>query len=107
MFGRGQKFTNANQTRKNASANNRKYQYTNPIGAGNQTKKPSLWNRVKGFGSKAAGFFSRKKKNVNVGADNRGLNAYKGNLSALMPKPRAKYPNAAAAARTRKNRRYH
>ena len=107
MFGRGQKFTNANQTRKSASANNRKYQYTNPIGAGNQTKKPSLWNRVKGFGSKAAGFFSRKKKNANVGAENRGLNAYKGNLSALMPKPRAKYPAAAAAARTRKNRRYH
>ena len=107
MFGRGQKFTNANQTRKNAAANNRRYQYTNPIGAGNQTKKPSLWNRVKGFGSKAAGFFSRKKKNANVGTENRGLNAYKGNLSALMPKPRAKYPSAAAAARTRKNRRHH
>ena len=109
MFGRGQKFTNANQTRKSAVAPRNNVQYTNnPIGAGNQTKKPSLWNRVKGFGSKAAGFFSRKKSpNANVGAASRGLNAYKGNLSALMPKPRAKYPNAAAAARTRKNRRYH
>ena len=80
-----------------AAANNRGLQYTNPIGAGNQTKKPSLYNRFKGF-------FTRK-KNPNVAAANRGLNAYKGNLSALMPKPRAKYPNAAAAARTRKNRR--
>lgn len=100
MFGRGQKFTNANQTRKNAAANNRKYQYTNPIGAGNQTKKPTFFNRLKGFGSRAAGFFSRKKKNVNVGADNRGLNAYR--APAFVPK--SKYPSAAAGARTRKNR---
>ena len=102
MFGRGQKFTNANRTRKNAAANNGRYQYTNPIGAGNQTKKPSLWNRVKGFGSKAAGFFSRKKKNANVTAENRGLNAFR--APAFVPK--SKYPSAAAAARTRKLRRY-
>lgn len=100
MFGRGQKFTNANRTRKNAAANNGRYQYTNPIGAGNQTKKPSLWNRVKGFGSKAAGFFSRKKKNANVAAENRGLNAFR--APAFVPK--SKYPSAAAGARTRKNR---
>ena len=98
MFGRGQKFTSANQTRKNAVApRNNVQMMNNPIGAGNQTKKPSLWNRVKGFGSKAAGFFSRK-KSPNVSAASRGLNAYKS--SAI------KYPGAAAAARTRKLRRY-
>ena len=105
MFGRGQKFSNANRTRKNAVAARNNVQYTNnPIVAGE--KKPTFFNRLKGFGSRAAGFFSRK-KSPNVAAASRGLNAYKGNLSALMPKPRAKYPNAAAAARTRKNRRYH
>jgi len=98
MFGRGKNFTNANRTRKNAVARNNVQLMNNPIGAGNQTKKPSLWNRVKGFGSKAAGFFSRKKSS-NVAAANRGLNAYKS--SAI------KYPGAAAAAAyTRKNRRY-
>ena len=105
MFGRGQKFSNANRTRKNAVAARNNVQYTNnPIVAGE--KKPTFFNRLKGFGSRAAGFFSRK-KSPNVSAASRGLNAYKGNLSALMPKPRAKYPNAAAAARTRKNRRHH
>ena len=104
MFGRGQKFSNANRTRKNAVAARNNVQYTNnPIVAGE--KKPTFFNRLKGFGSRAAGFFSRK-KSPNVSAASRGLNAYKGNLSALMPKPRAKYPEAAAAGRTRKNRRY-
>ena len=97
FFGRQKSMSSNNRAIKAAAANNRGLQYTNPIGAGNQTKKPSLYNRFKGF-------FTRK-KNPNVAAANRGLNAYKGNLSALMPKPRAKYPNAAAAARTRKNRR--
>jgi hypothetical protein len=69
----------------------------NPIGAG--VKKPSFFNRLKGFGSRAAGFFSRK-KSPNVAAANRGLNAFKS------PALRAKYPAAAAAAYTRKNRRY-
>ena len=104
MFGRGQTFSNANRTRKNAVAPRNNVQYTNnPIVAGE--KKPTFFNRLKGFGSRAAGFFSRK-KSPNVAAASRGLNAYKGNLSALMPKPRAKFPDAAAAARTRKNRRY-
>jgi hypothetical protein len=70
----------------------------NPIGAG--VKKPSFFNRLKGFGSRAAGFFSRK-KSPNVAAANRGLNAYKS------PALGARYPAAAAAAYTRKNRRYH
>jgi predicted nucleic acid-binding Zn-ribbon protein len=99
MFGRGQKFSNANRTLKNAVAPRNNVQYTNnPIGAG--VKKPSFFNRLKGFGSRAAGFFSRK-KSPNVAAANRGLNAYKS------PALGARYPAAAAAAYTRKNRRYH
>jgi len=98
MFGRGQKFSNANRSRKNAAAaRNNVQMMNNPIGAGE--KKPSFFNRLKGFGSRAAGFFSRK-KSPNVAAANRGLNAYKN------PLLKAKYPAAAAAAYTRKNRRY-
>jgi len=98
MFGRGQKFSNANRTLKNAAAARNNVQLmNNPIGAGE--KKPSFFNRLKGFGSRAAGFFSRK-KSPNVSAANRGLNAYKN------PLLKAKYPAAAAAAYTRKNRRY-
>lgn len=97
MFGRGQKFSNANRTLKNAAASRNNVQMmNNPIGAGE--KKPSFFNRLKGFGSRAAGFFSRK-KSPNVSAANRGLNAFKS------PALRAKYPAAAAAAYTRKNRR--
>jgi hypothetical protein len=99
MFGRGQKFSNANRTLKNAAAaRNNVKMINNPIGAGE--KKPSFFNRLKGFGSRAAGFFSRK-KSPNVAAANRGLNAFKS------PALRAKYPAAAAAAYTRKNRRHH
>ena len=98
MFGRGQKFSNANRTLKNAAAaRNNVQMMNNPIGAGE--KKPTFFNRLKGFGSRAAGFFSRK-KSPNVAAANRGLNAYKN------PLLKAKYPAAAAAAYTRKNRRY-
>ena len=103
MFGRGQKFTNANRSRKNAvSARNNLKMMNNPIGAGE--KKPTLWNRFKTFGSKAAGFLTRKKKNANVAAENRGLNAYQKNMSGFLPKPRSKKPGAEAGARTRKNR---
>ena len=99
MFGRGQKFSNANRTLKNAAASrNNVRMINNPIGAGE--KKPTFFNRLKGFGSRAAGFFSRK-KSPNVAAANRGLNAYKS------PALGARYPAAAAAAYTRKNRRYH
>jgi hypothetical protein len=111
MFGRGTNFTNANSTRKAAVAFNRRFPYTNPIGAGE--KKPSFFNRLKGFGSRAAGFFSRKKRQ-NVAAANRGVNAFKapGLLASMQPGAKAaamkaaKYPAAAAAAYTRKNRRY-
>ena len=97
MFGRGKNFTNANSTRKAAYARNNVKMMNNPIGAG--VKKPSFFNRLKSFGSKAAGFLTRK-KSPNVAAANRGLNAFKS------PALRAKYPAAAAAAYTRKNRRY-
>jgi len=99
MFGRGQKFSNANRTLKNAAAaRNNVKMMNNPIGAGE--KKPSFWNRVKGFGSKAASFLTRK-KSPNVSPANRGLNAFKS--PALRAAMR---PGAAAAAYTRKNRRY-
>lgn len=97
FFGRGQTMSNANRLKKEAAAAaNRGLSYTNPIGAGNQTKKPSLWNRVKGFGSRAAGFFSRKKANSTgspLNPANRGLNQYKSKAAA------------AARTRTRKLRR--
>ncbi|NDH66785.1 MAG: hypothetical protein EBY22_02540 [Gammaproteobacteria bacterium] len=98
MFGRGKNFTNANRTRKNAYTRNNVKMMNNPIGAGE--KKPSFWNRVKGFGSKAASFLTRK-KSPNVSPANRGLNAFKS--PALRAAMR---PGAAAAAYTRKNRRY-
>jgi hypothetical protein len=103
LFGRGQTMSNNNKALKKAVEFNRGHQYTNPIGAGNQTKKPSFFNRLKGFGSRAAGFFTRKKANSTgspTNPANRLLNQYKS------PLLKAKYPAAAAAAYTRKNRRY-
>jgi len=89
FFGRGQTMSNANRLKKEAAAAaNRGSSYTNPIGAGNQKKKPTIYNRFKGF-------FTRKKPSNGTGTPtnpaNLGLNAYKS--------------QAAAGARTRKLRR--